>query len=818
MELKNIQSDWKDFGGRNYIVRKLYQCFGLLGDRYGLVPCPYGGPFLKNRLRPSTFFDFIANNGEKAVSRDIQCEDNIYRIFWCAGGKIGILTILGTVRVHRISGELICTMSIPVESDVIVSSPFYNGIAFLTENGNFYAFDFFLNKIHLINTITPQILSQISDQKQMTVSDVVCIDFIRGIQNECFICFVNGAVVSIKENQITYVKKLNFQPSVIKISPNGEFLAVTDGHKIIIFNSNQEVSQNKGKDMNSKEECLFLAKGNIDSYSFIDENRVACVIDGNLVLYGLPDVSCDLPFEGVSFVVQDIDHTRVYSNNGLYIISPVSGPLLGLFRNKRFQQIIDARKRFDNQDYSSMHALMENETDLPRLFQILLLSAQDVYDESSQEILMNCASFIMHTIDIFNNTLDKSKENKMKKEYTNALRNIRLLNTLRSPEFGFTTTSNCLNTISPAYIIEMSLEMNKFEFAYKACNLFEFNNTVVANCWANTMFYMYGDKALRTVIGKLEIMQNIDYSVVVQSAKASKLSAKSLSVLIDRIRLPKQKTNYLMNSLILASATSRSNEDYKDPLDYAVDSLDGDSIVRALFFKRAILNGEKFGNLLATNHVALATYINFKRYNGCLEIRKVPGINAARIMEIFIVDELPPWHFGVVPQQLFAIARLIDKKSIYSKAVRRHAKALLDIEDRKSQKKKTNQDGEEMIPYDPKKTPREIVIDAIKNQDGEFAKKIAKQYHVSPRKFTYLQLQAFSETGRWQVIERMSETKHPLQPEEFAVFCLEKGMTDVALKFVKKMKPIQKQVSFLQEHDLNEEAERILQANKKGKK
>ena len=96
MELKNIQSDWKDFGGRNYIVRKLYQCFGLLGDRYGLVPCPYGGPFLKNRLRPSTFFDFIANNGEKAVSRDIQCEDNIYRIFWCAGGKIGILTILGT--------------------------------------------------------------------------------------------------------------------------------------------------------------------------------------------------------------------------------------------------------------------------------------------------------------------------------------------------------------------------------------------------------------------------------------------------------------------------------------------------------------------------------------------------------------------------------------------------------------------------------------------------------------------------------------------------------------------------------------------------
>ena len=817
MELKNIQSDWRDFGGRNYIVRKLYQCFGLLGDKYGLVPCPYGGPFLKNRLRPSTFFDFIANNGEKAVSRDIQCEDNIYRTFWCAGGKIGILTISGTIRVHRISGELLLTVSLPTESDVLISSPFYNGIAFLTETGSFYAFDYFLNKIHLINTITPQILAQISDQKQITINDAVCMDFIRGSQNEGFICFVNGSILSIKENQITYVKKVNFQPSAIKISPSGEYLAVTNGNDIIIFNSNQEMIQNKAKETNNnKEECLFTANGNIDSFSFIDDNRIVCVIGGKLILYGLPDVSCDLPFDGVSFVVQDIDHTRIYSNNGLFVIVPVSGPLLGLFRNKKFLSIIEARKKFDNQDYSSMHTIMESESDLPRLFQTLLLAAQDVFDESSQEILMNCASFIMHTIDIFNSSSDKTKENRMKKEYTNALRNIRLLNTLRSPEFGFTTTNNGLNVITTAFIIEMSLEMNRFEFAYKACNLYEFNNTVVANCWANTMFYMYGDKALRTVIGKLEIMQNVDYSVIVQSAKAAKLSAKSLSVLIDRIRNPKQKTNYLMNSLILASATSKSNEDYKDPLDYAVECLDGDSIVRALFFKRAVLNGEKFGYLLATNPIALATYINFKRYNGCLEIRKVEGINAARVMEIFIVDELPPEQFGVVTQQLFAIARLIDKKSIYSKAVRRHAKALLDIEDSKYQKKKGNQ--EEFIPYDPKKTPRQIVIDAIKNQDGEFAKKIAKQYHVSPRTFTYLQLQAFSETGRWTVIERMSEVKHPLQPEEFAVFCLEKGMTDSALKFVRKMKPLQKQITFLQEHGLNEEADRILQANKKGKK
>jgi len=160
-------------------------------------------------------------------------------------------------------------------------------------------------------------------------------------------------------------------------------------------------------------------------------------------------------------------------------------------------------------------------------------------------------------------------------------------------EFGFTTTASCLDMMLPVSCIEFAMEMNRFEFAYKACNMFEYNNAVVANYWANTMFYLYGEKALRSVIGKLEIIQNVDYSVIVKSAMNAKLSAKSLTVLIDRVRNPVQKYCFLIDM------NAKFNEK-RDALEYAIDSLDGSAIVRALFYKKDNLNPQKFGALLAT--------------------------------------------------------------------------------------------------------------------------------------------------------------------------------------------------------------------------
>ena len=790
MELKQIKSDWKDFCGRNYIVKKLYSCFSLCDDHYNIVPCPYGGPFLRKRLRPSTFFDFIANNGEKAVSRDINCEDDIYKVFWCSGGKIGVLTINGNVRIHRISGELISSTTCSTQYNVIASSEFYNGIAFLKENGDFLVYDSFLQKIHKITTVTSKLLHG------MKVDDVECIDFIRGNQNECFAAFKNE-IFCISEKGTVPVKTLSFNPTTIRISSLGSYVAATNGKQIRVFsvaegaiNDDFQVSMN----------------GEISSFSFVDEGRVACVIGDKLYMIYESESSSELPFEGVSFVVQDYDHTRVFTKNGVHVIVPISGPIKGLLRNKKINIILDARRRFDSGDFNTLQVVNDLETEIPRIFQTLILAAGDLLDQKSQEILMSAASFILHSLD----TVSKSVYvEKYRTEYTDALRKIRFINTLRSAEFGFTTTTNCLNIMSLASCIEFAMEMNRFEFAYKACNMFEYNNTVVANYWANTMFYLYGDKALRSVIGKLEIIQNVDYPGIVKSAMNARLSAKSLNVLIDRVRNPEQKCCFLIDM-------NAKFNDEKDALEYAVDSLDGSAIIRSLFYKLDTLNPQKFGAILANQPRALDHYIAYKRFSNAKQICQIEGLNAARAMQVLITNELPPEQFGVVPQQMLALSRLLDKRLIWSKTVRRHGKALIDFED-KEQASKTKDSTETQLMYDTKKTPRELVKEAIKKGDGKFAQAIAKRYHVSPRTYTFIQLQAFAEAGNWSSIERMGDIKQPLSFEEFIKFCMENNNKFAAMTFVKKLKPVQKQIDILHEYHLDAEANIILQ-NSKNKK
>ncbi|EAY15615.1 hypothetical protein TVAG_208940 [Trichomonas vaginalis G3] len=744
MDLNKLCADWKEIGGKKYIVRNMFGCLGIVDDHFGLIPCSYGGPFLRKRTRMPSFFDIITNSGKKVVSRDVKCEPGSIKTIWCQGGKIGLLYQPGIINVYRISGELVATYQDANKSDIILSSEFYNGIATLHSDGQLTVFDFSLNRFHPF-------------QKINLASQPLCMDFIRGEQNECYIAFEDQSVYVIRETEIVFVKKVPFVPNTILISATGTYLAITNNNRIYIFS------------IASEEESIFTAPYPIDSFAFFDENRVIAIINSKTYVFGVPNINFELPFAKASLVVQDTDHTKLYTTDGMYFIQPIPYAIGSLVKNKKFHKLFTMRDLYEKEDPNFITLLREVESEAPRSISTLLFAAQSVIDPTLQELILSVAIFLIH---IFG--LDRS-------EYIYTIRKLRMLNTIRSPEFGFTTTAQGLDLMQPVHTIEFAMEMNFYEFAYRACNLFDYNSSLVAISWATTMFYLHGDKSLSQVIGKIETIQSPDYAALVNAAKSSHMSSKSQEILIDRVRNPKQKCIFLMR---LPQA---------QPLEYALHTLDGEAIIRTLYFNKLKLTPPGFQDVLTSNPRALDHYVAYKKFVDPKVLTQVPDINVARLMMYLMCYEVPPARFGKLPDQMFALARLMNKKTVWSKNVRRHGKALLDLEE----KKETLEPGE---------TPRECVRRIFKDGNHELAMKVAKRYHVTPRMYTNIQLSVFKEVGNWNSIENMANMKQPLSYEEFAKFCAENGNKPVAMVFIRKMKSYEKMIELAKSLGMENEA------------
>lgn len=760
MDLNKFCIDWKEIGGKKYIVRNMFACLGVNEDRYGLVPCAYGGPFLRKRNKPHSYFDILTNSGNKVVSRDIKCDPGSFESIWCHGGKIGLLYYPGIVKVYRITGELLGTYNDISKNEIILTTSFYDGVACLHADGFLSVFDYSLGRFHPFFTAILE-------------SRPICMDFIRGEQNEAYVGCENQTVVVIKETESAVIRKIPFVPSKIKISSTGTYIAIWNPQNLYIFS------------ISSPEESLFSLSDPIDSLAFFDEGRVLAIINNKTFVYGIPSIDFELPFARAHLTIQDVDHSRLYTMDGMYFIQPIPYAISSLAKNKRLQKLFTMRDLFEKEDPQFINLLREVEPDAERYMQTLLYAALSIIDPTLQETIMSVAIFLIH---IFG--LNKS-------EYVSTIKKLRMLNTIRSPEFGFTTTSAGLDMMKPVHTIEFAMEMNYYEFAYRACNLFDFNPSLVAINWASTMFYLHGDKALSQVIGKIETIQNPDYAALVEHAKKAHMTSKSQEILIDRVRNPYQKVTFLMRII-----------DAK-PLDYALHSLDGDAIIRTMYFTKLQMTPQDFADLLARDLIVLNHYIAYKQYIEPKIIINVQNISPTTCLRVLMVNELPPEKFGRIPEQLFALSRLIDKKSIWAKAIRRQAKSMAAHDNK-------------MIEVDNMESPREQVAKLLRDGNVEGAQYIAKLYHVTPRMYAYIQLRTFADIGNWQSIENMASIKQPLTYEEFANFCVENGNKVVAFIFIKKIKDLEKQVALCKQLGMIAEASlvemELMKSGKKGRK
>ena len=581
--MKRLKQDWVRCGSDLYHLKRLFDCDPSKIIENGVVMCPYGGLFLRYRESPS-FLDVFSNTGAKVISRNFNFVSNVRCVFWCSGGRVGVVRGDGEIVVAYLSGEVIERVKAVDRSNVMLAYPVLNGVAIVTQSRLFCVYDFTLSRY--------EVYHKIEGKERVSA---VC--FVKGAYDTGFVALNDGSVLCVKKGSSHVITVLDFVPQQIWVSPNCVNMAACAKQVSCVF-----PCEIKGNVKSLKFFC--------SSFAWLSDNSFIAVGDKSRVMFmELPHVRQQV--EGgmtAEKVMQDEQFVRIISKSGLYLMQKVPDELMSVVDDPSVVLFVEARDLFKRR---SANAYLKYKEVTPETIERMLTAALHCLEPAHQEQLLSLAAWGHNS-----------------PNYLDRLHDIRMFNTLRTSQLGFACPASALCVFSPMHVIDLLLQLEYFDCASKLCQMFGYGQTMVIENWALQMIDKHGEKALPLVLSKLTADPFIDYKRIAENALRYHISEKGLLELARGIRYPKDRTIFEMQ----IGATNM--------LQTALNSLDGNAIATALYSVMMTLSKSEFYNVLKSNRYAFHCFTLWRQLSHVREPLRVDGYPRLFATEHLLVNEV----------------------------------------------------------------------------------------------------------------------------------------------------------------------------------
>jgi hypothetical protein len=479
-----------------------------------------------------------------------------------------------------------------------------------------------------------------------------------------------------------------------------------------------------------------------------------CIITAGgrlLVLSGTTQEDIDAHIEA-GRLVQDVGSVRIVANTGLYLVQRVPEILATLAGDAGVRRLVDAYGEYQRRSVQAYRLADDARAVGGRLAR----AATVCLSPDHQEALLRLSTFFERA-----------------ERYNEYLNTIRLLNTIRTFEFGFATTA--ANLGDPSQFIELATQLKLFDLAMRLCRLFDSPASAVAEQWAAEMFVRYGDPSLFTVLRQLETVPDVDFEHLAQIGFDRHFRSDRLQELVAKIRIPRRR---VMFQVKIHGC---------DPLAAALELRDGEAIVAALMHMKI---AGRSPAVLGTHQDAMYTYALWHKYSNVRGLRQLPGDFAAELLLL---------HGGGE----FCNNELLREAAAIAGAPFR---AAIDVQ------QNVNSIASRLgMAAGCVMSARELVVECVKKGELDVAKQVAHDYGISARHFAKVMAQTRAKAGMWQELDAMSRAQSPLALDEFAELCFVHGNRELALAILERM-PVEKRIAALEAAGMVQEAEQLRQA------
>jgi hypothetical protein len=450
-------------------------------------------------------------------------------------------------------------------------------------------------------------------------------------------------------------------------------------------------------------------------------------------------------------LIQDVGSVRIVANTGLYLLQRVPEILATLAGDAGVRRLVDAYGEYQRRSVQAYRLADDAHSIGGRLAR----AATVCLNPDHQEALLRLSTFFERA-----------------DHYNECLNTIRLLNTIRTFEFGFATTA--ANLGDPSQFIELATQLKLFDLSMRLCRLFDSPQSTVAEQWAAEMLVRGGDPSLGPVLHQLETVPGVDFELLAQIGFDRHFRSDRLQELVAKIRIPRRR---VMFQVKIQGC---------DPLAAALELRDGEAIVAALMHLK--ITGRSAA-VLNTHPDAMYTYALWHKYSDVRGLRQLPGDFAAELLLL---------HGGGE----FCNNELLREAATLAGAPFR---AAIEV-----QQTVNSLAGRLGVAAGRTMSARELVIECVKNGELDAAKQIAHDYGISPRHFAKVMAQTRAKAGMWQELDAMSKAQSPLGLDEFAGLCFVHGNKELGLAILERM-PVEKRIVALEAAGMVEEAEQLRQ-------
>jgi hypothetical protein len=554
------------------------------------------------QYRPN-FVDVYNNTGDKvALASNVEAFREGRAAFWCLDGCVGILHQNVEIAIITTAGELLRRISPPENSRVVVESLYPGGIACLTENRTFWAFE----------SVSWTWQNFAKGQMPINTAAIAYADG-KGFLAYCDdLGFETGRgwLAQVGPDGLGDFDSLPFHPWGLKVSPKAELVAAYDEHQLYIRSPSSQISFPR-----------ISGQGPISSIAFLDE-YTAVYVAGRTAVF-LPQSGPEHKMEERDeiktnpLVLQGPDSVHIFCQGNAGIMMPIHTSIVHLFHKPfdgRLARLVSAKREFDDERIESYKILVDLNVFLEDLIRAILETAMNVIEKDPCERMLQHAAFAKYQLPNFNHN-----------SFAQVVRDVQVINSLRSQEFGWLITGpefkkllqdDATRLISNVIQLHNGLSPSAasgMELASQLCHQYEVNPAIVAENWASRMFREHKAQAVDIVIRKIDSFDPIDYvrlgiaatKYTIENAEIAKIIRKSRDPKVRKSRDPKLRMMYIMKEL----------QNDADAMQDVLASMDGNAIITYLTLSKYKVPRDVFGARLAQNPILADQYAAYRQYS-----------------------------------------------------------------------------------------------------------------------------------------------------------------------------------------------------------
>jgi hypothetical protein len=500
--------------------------------------------------------------------------------------------------------------------------------------------------------------------------------------------------------------------------------------------------------------------------------------------------------EETPLVLQGADCVHVYIGRRAKLLVQVHSAISALFQNPtrdRLERLISAKLEFERKRIESYRILEDLKIYLDQLIVAILEAVVHITDKKPCEKLLAHAAFAKYQLPKFNHN-----------EFANTVRDLQVLNTLRSVEYGWLITGGAFLDLlrdDKARLVSNVIQLQNtitnsssaLELASVLCHLYGVNPSIVAENWAVRMLKKHTGSAVEGVLRKIKPYDSIDYVRLATAAKKYSIIDADVYRIVKGARDPKVRMIYILTEL------KRDAEAMQDVL----ESMDGNAIVTYLALCRYQLPKEVMGRRLIDNPLIADQYAAFReyrQYNSVLQIEGYRPLRAAAIEMLHNSDQ----PFGKDGPKLGEVVRRLaatEKNSPLALAVSNQQKLI-----GKMQAMIQHESPGAGFSPTPSKSPRFILAQLLYDRRTDAVAAIKDTYKISDKTLAWIQIQTFSQRKDWARFVELSKKTQPLPWDVYAEVCHANDRREEAITFIRKISSAEQRMALFEQYEYWSEA------------